>query len=86
MAALSALASYGDSDSSEGEDEVIKAPKTSKVATTSFNHTLLRHDKDKSGKVKVYLPQVTSPETSPTKPEVRHFYYLILIIIGFILD
>lgn len=67
MAALSALAAYGDSDSGEEVEEKEKDKPLKKHIPKTH---LVLHEKDKTGKVKIYLPQITSSHSSSLESEV----------------
>lgn len=70
MASLLGLVSYGGSDSEEEEEErggTGKLNETSDKDTTALKKTpLLKHEKDKSGKVRVYLPDFNKKANTTT--------------------
>lgn len=69
MASLLGLVSYGGSDSEEEEERggTGKLNETSDKDTTILKKTpLLKHEKDKSGKVRVYLPDFNKKANTTT--------------------
>ena len=68
MASLLGLVSYGGSDSEEEEQRGTgKLNETSDKDTKTLKKTpLLKHEKDKSGKVRVYLPDFNKKANTTT--------------------
>lgn len=70
MASISSLVSYGGSDS-ESEEEETRGGGVAKETAVSSKRTggagLIKHHKDKTGRVKVYLPELNQTTRSTDK-------------------